>query len=75
MMKGGAEYYRRIFSNAQVHPSSVIVIDDNPRLLQLVEQLGAYTIQSCVLKKTTPDKRPYYTDPSELPRIIRSITL
>ncbi|MHA2306905.1 MAG: HAD family hydrolase [Candidatus Hodarchaeales archaeon] len=74
MMKGGAEYYRRIFSHAQVPPSSVIVIDDNPKLLQLVEQQGAYTIQSCVLKKTKPDKRPYYTDPSELPRIIKSIT-
>ncbi|MHA1969897.1 MAG: HAD hydrolase-like protein [Candidatus Hodarchaeales archaeon] len=45
-----------------------------PKLLQLVEQQGAYTIQSCVLKKTKPDKRPYYTDPSELPRIIKSIT-
>lgn len=74
MMKGGAEYYRRIFSHAQVPPSSVIVIDDNPKLLQLVEQFGAYAIQSCVLKNTKPDKRPYYTDPSELPGIIKSIT-
>lgn len=36
MMKGGAEYYRRIFVHAQVYPSPAIVIDDNPRLLQLV---------------------------------------
>ncbi|MFX1515855.1 MAG: HAD family hydrolase [Promethearchaeota archaeon] len=73
IMKGGLEFYRRIFSHAQVNPSHTIVIDDNPKLLKYAGQLGAYTIQSCVLKESIPDTKYYYNHPKELPALIQSI--
>ena len=72
-MKGGLEYYRRIFSHAQVHPSSAVVIDDNSKLLKYAGQLGAYTIQSCVWKGSIPNTKYYYNHPNELPELIQSI--
>ncbi len=74
VMKGGLEFYRRIFAHAQVKPSHAIVIDDNPKILQFAGQLGAYTIQSCVLKESIPNSKYYYNDPDELPEIIRLIS-
>ncbi len=73
MMKGGVEFYRRIFSHARVTPSSAIVIDDNPKLLQIVDQLGAYTIQSCAIKGTKPKWQHFYNNPSELPTLLTSL--
>ena len=73
MMKGGLEFYRRIFTHAQVHPSYAIVIDDNPKLLQTAGQLGAYTIQSCALKGSIPNTKYFYNNPAELPELIQSI--
>lgn len=73
VMKGGLGFYRRIFAHTQVNPSHAIVIDDNPKLLQLAGQLGAHTIQSCVLKESIQNNKYYYNDPAELPEIIRFI--
>ncbi|MFX0126267.1 MAG: HAD family hydrolase [Candidatus Hodarchaeota archaeon] len=73
VMKGGLEFYRRIFIHAQIDPTHAIVIDDNPKLLQIAGQLGAHTIQSCVLKESIPNNKYYFTDPAELPEMIRSI--
>ena len=73
VMKGGLEFYRRIFTHAQVNPSHAIVIDDNPRLLQYASQLGAYTIQSCVLKGSMPNTKYYYNHPNELPELVQSV--
>lgn len=73
VMKGGLEFYRRIFTHTQVNPLHAIVIDDNLKVLQLAGQLGAHTIQSCVLKESTPKNKYYYNDPAELPEITKSI--
>ena len=73
VMKGGLEFYKKIFSHAQVHPSYAVVIDDNPKLLQYADQLGAYTIQSCVLKGSIPNNKYFYNHPVELPELIQSI--
>ncbi|MFW9905201.1 MAG: HAD family hydrolase [Candidatus Thorarchaeota archaeon] len=73
VMKGGLEFYRRIFAHAQVNPSHVILIDDNPKLLKCAGQLGAHTIQSCVLKGSIPKNKYYYNHPNELPALIQSI--
>ena len=73
VMKGGSEFYRRIFIHAQVSPTHAIVIDDNPKLLQFASQLGAHTIQSCMLKESIPDNKFYFKDPFELPEMIQSI--
>ncbi|MHA2299066.1 MAG: HAD family hydrolase [Candidatus Hodarchaeales archaeon] len=72
MMKGGLEFYRRIFDHARVNLSSVIVIDDRPEMLKLVEQLGARAIQSCVLNEPTGNHL-HYRDPKELPALIESL--
>jgi FMN phosphatase YigB (HAD superfamily) len=73
IMKGGSEFYRRIFNHSEVKPSDAIVIDDNPKMLQLAGQLGASTIQSCVIKEIKPKNKYYYNDPEELIEIIREI--
>jgi FMN phosphatase YigB (HAD superfamily) len=74
VMKGGLEFYRRIFTHAQVHPSYAVVIDDNPKLLRYADQLGAYTIQSCVLNKgSVPYNNHFYNHPAELPELLQSI--
>lgn len=74
VMKGGLDFYRRIFAHAQVNSSQAIVIDDNPKLLQLAGQLGAHTIQSCAIKDSVPNSEYYYNNPAELPDIIRLIS-
>lgn len=74
VMKGGLDFYRRIFTHAQVNPLQAIVIDDNPKLLQLAGQLGAHTIQSCVIKNSSPKNESYYHNPAELPELIRLIS-
>jgi HAD superfamily hydrolase (TIGR01509 family) len=73
VMKGGLEFYRRIFAHTQVNPSHAIVIDDNPKLLKYAGQLGANTIQSCVKKASIPKTKYYYNHPNELPELIKSI--
>ncbi|MHA2203323.1 MAG: HAD family hydrolase [Candidatus Hodarchaeales archaeon] len=73
VMKGGLGFYRRIFVHARVNPQHAIVIDDNPKILQLAGHLGTHTIQSCVLKESIPNSKYYYNDPAELPEIIRGI--
>ena len=74
MMKGGDQYYKEMFVHAQVDPSHALVIDDNPKMLQLANQLGAFTIQSCVLEGTKPGWKHYYTSPGELSKSIERIT-
>lgn len=74
VMKGGLDFYRRIFVHAQVNPSQVIVVDDNPKLLRLAGQLGAHTIQSCTIKESAPRGDYYFNDPAELPEIIKIIS-
>lgn len=73
-MKGGLDFYRSIFSHAKVNPSQAIVVDGNPKLLQLAGQLGAHTVQSCTIKESVPKSRYYYNNPGELLEIIRLIS-
>lgn len=73
MMKGGNEFYKGIFSHAKVNPSQSLVIDDNPKMLRLADQLGAFTIQSCVPRELEPDWKYYYRTPSELVELIKRI--
>ncbi|MFW9779350.1 MAG: HAD family hydrolase [Candidatus Heimdallarchaeota archaeon] len=73
VMKGGNEFYKHMFSHAEVNPSQSLVIDDNPKMLRLADQLGAFTIQSCVLRDLEPGWKYYYRTPLELLELINRI--
>lgn len=73
VMKGGIKYYQKMFAHAQIDPSDALVVDDNLKMLQLADQLGAFTIQSCVFGGMKPRWRHYYTSPGELPKLIERI--
>jgi len=73
IMKGSITYYQRIFEHARVPPTQAVVIDDNPKVLQLAKQLGALIIQSCTVHEIKPRHDVFYTDPAELPILLETI--
>jgi phosphoglycolate phosphatase-like HAD superfamily hydrolase len=46
---------------------------DNPRMLELVDRLGAFTIQSCALEEAKPSWRHHYSRSEELPKLIELV--
>jgi len=70
IMKGGLDFYKRIFSHSGIDPRQAIVIDDKIEMLQLAGQLGAMTIHSCVLNEPAVNYEHYYYDLKDLSSII-----
>lgn len=47
-------YYEKIFSELNIEPSQAIIIEDNPRIVKLIENTGAIAIQSCLTGEFDP---------------------
>ncbi|MHA2363048.1 MAG: HAD family hydrolase [Candidatus Hodarchaeales archaeon] len=73
IMKGGLQYYERIFLHAEVDPENAIIIDDKQKLLNLAMELGAHTIQSCVLNPCDGNEKYHYRNPNNLMSLIAKI--
>jgi HAD superfamily hydrolase (TIGR01509 family) len=71
--KGGPLFYERIFRDAKIDPSNIIVIEDCPRYLHAAEVTGAQVIQSCVSGDYEPVIPFYYRHSKELPNLIAEL--
>jgi FMN phosphatase YigB (HAD superfamily) len=72
-MKNGEEFYIEIFSELKITPEQAIIIDDSPRILKILTNMGVQAIQSCLSRDYQPCIPDYIMSMVELPGLIDKI--
>lgn len=72
-MKNGEEFYIEIFSELKITHEQAIIIDDSPRILEILTNLGAHAIQACQSGDHQPCFPDYIMSMTELSGLIDKI--
>ncbi|MCJ7650408.1 MAG: HAD hydrolase-like protein [Candidatus Lokiarchaeota archaeon] len=71
--KSGKDFYRAIFKDLSINPKNAIIIDDQPRFLEVALQTGANVIQSCITGEFEPQYPFYVKKMKDLPQLITDL--
>jgi len=71
--KSGKDYYSTIFKDLNINPRNAIIIDDQPRFLEVALQTDANIIQSCITGEFEPQYPFYVKKMKNLPKIITDL--
>ena len=71
--KNGEKFYTEIFSELKITPEQAIIIDDSPRILEILTNLGVHVIQACQSGDYQPCFPEYIMSMVELPGLIDKI--
>lgn len=72
-VKNGEPYYREILNDLNIEPEHAIIIDDNPKMLQILSKMGVHAIQSCLTSDHQPCVPDFIMTMNELPGKINQI--
>ena len=72
-MKNSERFYLEIFEDLDISPEQAIIIDDNPRVLEMITGVGANAIQACQSMNFQPCIPDYVMSMSELPDLVDKI--
>ena len=72
-LKNGEKFYTEIFNDLNITPEQAIIIDDSPRILDIVADLGAHPIQACLSGDFQPCIPDHIMSMAELPGLIDKI--
>lgn len=72
-LKTSERYYLEILKDLDINPEQTIFIDDDPRILAILNKMGFHAIQSCQPNEHPPCTKYYLTKMTELPTLIRNI--
>ena len=72
-MKNSERFYLEIFEDLDISPEQAIIIDDNPRVLEMITGVGANAIQACQSMNFHPCIPDYVMSMSELPDLVDKI--